>query len=141
MDVSVANLSAGQRKIAETKEKTKNILGCTAKIGTGMAATLGVAELATSVDTFELEKGIKGKVLSKFAKGFEGVYDSMTSLFKKMYKNANIADFTAKLKDMPKATKGGLIATVAVGTACVLNSIITATKAKEKSKQIEQKYN
>lgn len=78
MDVSVANMSQGQRTFEKTKEKTKNNIGTIATAAGGIVATVGTAKLIDKVLDAKDIVSVKGfyndgnDLISKVVKSIDG---------------------------------------------------------------------
>lgn len=165
MDVSVANLSTGQRKIAETKEKAKNNVGLIATGAAGVSATIGTARFVEKAveakdkiykDTFCISKTIKGgnpveeikspitkadKFFAKIGKYFETFYDKAEVKYHNSNLGKTIEDMTKNFKELSRDKRGAILILGAVGLGSVVATAVKGITTYFKNKQIEQKYN
>lgn len=151
MDVAVANLSNGQRKIAKFEEKTKNEVQYLGKNVAGIAALTGTGVLAVKSDGAKdvvklmgkdgFKPTVSQKILARIDDTFGKAYDNVSEVFKKLGCKEKISNFVDELKEMSNNEKGAALATAVVGLATIGISIASRIKHDKKDAQIEQKYN
>lgn len=151
MDVSVANLSSGQRKIAKAKEKTKNKLQLAGKCAGEGAAMIGLSvgtgvlleKSAGAKDAVNLmgKDGFKPTVLQKILARIDDSFGRVYDAFENSKLKTKLSNLANDFKNGTKNEKGAMVAIAAIGLTFIGTTILTRIKHAKKDGQIEQKYN